>query len=56
MKRNTEDVVIAGVCSGLAQEWGVDPILIRLAFVAAFLFWGMGPLVYLILWLLMPVK
>jgi phage shock protein C len=56
LKRNTENKVIAGVCSGLAEYFELDTTVMRLIFVIAFIFWGVGPLLYLILWLLMPKK
>lgn len=47
--------MIAGVCSGLAKYFDVDPTAIRLAFVLL-LFIGFGGLwVYLVLWIIMPV-
>jgi phage shock protein C len=54
LKRNTNDALIAGVCSGLADWIGTSPAIIRLAFLLAFIFFGAGPLIYLILWILMP--
>ena len=54
LKRNTNNKIIGGVCSGLADFLGIDAVLVRLAFVLAFLFWGAGPIIYIILWLLMP--
>lgn len=52
--RNTEQQTIGGVCSGAADYLGIDAIWIRLAFVAAFLFFGTGFLAYLILWIAIP--
>ena len=53
--RNKSDVMIAGVCSGLAKYLDVDPTAIRLAFVLL-LFVGLGGLwIYLVLWIIMPV-
>ena len=51
--RRTDDKVIAGVCSGLADHLGVDPLLVRLGFVALGLTGG-GVLAYLIAWALIP--
>ena len=48
LRRNSENRVFAGVCSGLADHLGLDAIAVRLAFVAAFLFFGSGPLIYII--------
>lgn len=54
MKRDVNNSMIAGVCSGMANHFGIDPIIVRLAFIGAFLFWGAGPIIYLIAWVLMP--
>lgn len=47
---------IAGVCIGLADQFGVSVTLIRLAFILGFLFSVGIPfvLVYVVLWLVMP--
>ena len=54
--RRREGKLVAGVCAGLAAEWGLSVTLIRIAFVVTtFLgFWAV-PL-YLALWLIMPMK
>ena len=52
--RNPDDVIIAGVCSGLATYFGIDPIFVRLVFVLTVFFGGTGVVAYLILWLVMP--
>ena len=55
LKRNTQNKVIGGVCSGLGEYFGIEPIIFRLVFVALLLFgFGAGFIIYLILWLLMP--
>jgi phage shock protein PspC (stress-responsive transcriptional regulator) len=51
--RRGSDRVIAGVCSGLAQYLGIDPVFVRLVFVLLGIFNGMGILIYLVLWLVM---
>lgn len=52
MKRDTENGIIGGVCAGMANQFQIDPIWIRLAFLAAFLMWGIGPIIYIILWII----
>jgi phage shock protein C len=42
------------VCSGLAEYFNVDPLFIRIAFVAAAFLQGFGILLYVVLWVLMP--
>ncbi len=46
--------MLAGVCAGLGNYFGVDPNLIRLAFAALLIFGGAGALVYLVAWLVVP--
>jgi len=46
--------MIGGVCGGLADYSGIDPLLWRIGFVALAFAGGSGVLVYLLLWLLMP--
>lgn len=55
LMRASKDRWIGGVCAGLARYFSVDPTLVRIGFLLAFLLAGVGPLVYLILWLVMPV-
>ncbi|MFF0491232.1 PspC domain-containing protein [Nocardia sp. NPDC004068] len=45
---------IAGVAAGFGQRYGVDPVLIRVAFVVSTLFGGAGIVLYLVAWLLLP--
>ncbi len=45
---------IGGVCGGLAEYFGLDPLLVRVAFLVLFFGWGCGLLLYLLLWLLAP--
>lgn len=52
--RNPDDVIIAGVCSGLAAYIGVDPVWVRLAFAVTIFFGGFGVLLYIILWVIVP--
>lgn len=52
--RNPDDVVIAGVASGLAMYFGVDTVLIRLLFVIFVFAGGFAIPLYLILWLITP--
>lgn len=48
--RDTDDQKISGVCSGLARYFDVDPLLVRVAFVATLLFGGGSLVAYLLLW------
>jgi phage shock protein PspC (stress-responsive transcriptional regulator) len=46
--------MVGGVCGGLAQYTGIDPLLWRIGFVALTLTIGVGFPAYLLLWLFMP--
>ena len=52
--RDTEGRVLAGVASGIAYRFGVDPIVIRALFIAMVIFTGTGLLFYIILAAIMP--
>lgn len=52
--RDAENPVIAGVCSGIAAFFGVDPIVIRIIFFALLFARGFGLLLYIILWIVVP--
>ena len=48
------DKVLAGVCGGLGEYFGVDPTLIRLAWIVFSAIGGSGLLAYIIAALVMP--
>lgn len=48
--RDTENQKLGGVCSGLARYFDLDPLLVRVAFVAALVFSGVSLIAYLLLW------
>lgn len=54
LRRSRSNRVIAGVCGGIGQYLGVDPVAIRLAVVLLMILAGMPLLVYLIMWLIIP--
>ena len=53
--RSDRDKVIAGVCGGLAQYFKIDPALVRLVFAAFALIGGASILLYVVLWVAVPV-
>ena len=55
LQRDTRNKVIGGVCSGLANYFGIDAALVRLLFAFALLAFSAGFWVYVILWIVMPV-
>jgi phage shock protein PspC (stress-responsive transcriptional regulator) len=54
LERPTAGRLVAGVAAGLAEYFGLDPVLVRVIFVAAVFIGGLGVLVYLAGWLLIP--
>ena len=54
LTRPRNDRMIAGVCSGIGRRFGIDPTIVRIAFVASLLLPGPQILIYLVAWILMP--
>ena len=54
VRRNTDDRWLAGVCSGIADRLGIDPLIVRGALIVLLFVGGLGGLVYLIAWALLP--
>jgi phage shock protein C len=56
LTRSETDRVIAGVAGGIGQRFGINSTLLRLAWVLSVLFGGIGALVYVILWTMLPQR
>jgi phage shock protein C len=54
LRRSREDRVIAGVCGGLGRYLGVDPVLLRIAFVVLTVTGGAGVLLYVLALVVIP--
>jgi len=54
--RSRSDRKIAGVCGGLANYFGWDPVIPRIIFVALVLGAGSGLLAYVICWIVIPLE
>lgn len=52
--KSNHNRMIDGVCAGIAEYFGIDPTLVRLAWVAFCLMGGSGVLAYLAADLVMP--
>ena len=52
--RSATDRMIGGVCAGLGQYLGLDPIFIRIFFALLTIGGGAGVLIYILLWILIP--
>lgn len=56
--RSKSNRVIAGVCGGIGEYSGIDPVVIRLIWLLLTVFTGFFPgiLAYIIAWLIIPEK
>ena len=55
LRRSRSNSIIAGVCGGLAEFFGISPFWFRLGFIIAFIPGGVpGILVYLLMWIMIP--
>ncbi len=52
--RNMDDVIVAGVASGIAAYFNIDTTLVRVVFAVTVLAGGWGILLYILLWLILP--
>jgi phage shock protein C len=57
LRRSRRDRILAGVCGGLGEFFGISPIWFRLALLLALLPGGVpGLLLYVILWIVIPAE
>jgi phage shock protein C len=56
LTRSRTDRVLSGVCGGLGKHLGIDPLLVRLAFLLLLLAGGIGLFLYLALAVLVPAE
>jgi phage shock protein PspC (stress-responsive transcriptional regulator) len=55
--RSRRGKMIAGVCAGLAEEFGISVTILRVGFLLSALFsGGMGLIIYVVLWMVMPYR
>jgi phage shock protein PspC (stress-responsive transcriptional regulator) len=54
MYRDTEHRIIGGVCAGMGAYWNIDPLILRILFIVLILAGGIGVLIYLILYIVLP--
>ncbi len=54
LERSLKGRWLAGVCAGVADYFGIDPVLVRVGFVVAAFFGGLGVVAYLAGWVLIP--
>jgi phage shock protein PspC (stress-responsive transcriptional regulator) len=55
LTRNSENAVLGGVCSGVAEHFGLDVTLVRLLTVLGVVFgFGSVAVAYIVTWILLP--
>jgi phage shock protein PspC (stress-responsive transcriptional regulator) len=54
--RSRTEKMIAGVCGGVAEYFNTDPTIVRLLWVLITLLGGAGVLLYIVLWIVMPLQ
>jgi len=47
--------LIGGVCTGLQHYFNIDVVLIRLVMLGLCCAWGMGIIIYLLMWIISPI-
>lgn len=52
--RSRKERVIGGVCGGLGEYFGIDPIIIRIILAILIIVKGVGILAYIIMWIAIP--
>lgn len=54
--RSRKDKILGGVCGGLAEYFNLDPVIVRLLWILLVLLAGTGVLVYVIAWIIVPLR
>jgi phage shock protein C len=54
VRRSRSERLIAGVCGGIGRYLGVDPVLLRIAFIVLALANGVGLIAYVVAWVAIP--
>lgn len=54
LRRDAQHKTLGGVCAGIANYFGIDIMIPRILFLLAFLMFGSGVLVYIIMWIIIP--
>ena len=56
LTKSSTDKWIGGVCGGLVEHTSIPSWFLRLLFSLLFLSWGIGFVLYLLLWIFVPKK
>lgn len=52
--RSKKEKIIAGVCGGIAEYFEIDPVIVRLVFVALILASFSSLIFYIVAWVIVP--
>ena len=55
LRRDPAHRLVAGVCAGIGRHLRIDPLIVRIVFVAAATAGGVGILLYALAWVFVPV-
>lgn len=53
--RKNERAVISGVCQGVGEHIDIAPFILRILWCVSIMCYGVGILLYIILWIILPV-
>ena len=56
LRRSRDDKWLGGVCAGIGRVSGIETWIWRLLFALLFIFGGTGLLIYLLLWIFVPLE
>ena len=56
LHKSRKDKVISGICGGIGEYFGIDPVLIRVIAVLLFFFGGVGVIAYIVGIIIIPVE
>jgi phage shock protein C len=52
--RSSKQRIIAGICGGVAEYFNIDPVIVRLIWILFCFAWGLGIILYIIAWFIVP--
>jgi phage shock protein PspC (stress-responsive transcriptional regulator) len=53
--RSSRDKKLGGVCAGVADYFDMDPTIVRIVWLLSLLIGGAGAVLYLVLWIILPL-
>lgn len=54
LRRPQDGKMVAGVCAGVGEYFGIDPTVVRIAWLVSLLAFGFGMLPYVMCWVVVP--